>query len=276
MELNNLSCIRNAGCLLAGMLFSGVGVGSLAAQQIDAYYADAIWPGDGPVIKDAVLLVQDSKVLAMGPRKEIEVPASAIRHDMAGQNLIPGLVIAQTNLVESARDSDYAVTPQVRAADGFDPFDDYDELLARGVTTVQLSPGSGRLMPGQGAVVKLAGRQPEQRVLAESESLKIVLTRDALSPPTIYEPPVGAVSVERPLAPTQPQLATSLAQAIVGLDALFVQAEDPNATDEVLATLAQLRNAADNAVLRRECGRSPSGFRVGREASIEMDGSGSG
>jgi imidazolonepropionase-like amidohydrolase len=214
-----------------------------AAQQIHAYYASTIWPGDGPAIHDAVLVVQGSKIVAIGPRSEVKIPERAIEHDLSGQTLIPGLVIAQTSLVESARDSDYALSPEVRSIDGFDPFADYDRLMAAGITTIQLSPGAGRLIPGQGAVVKLGGEDPRQQVLVESESLRIILKQDALSPPTIYEPPVGAVSVERPLEPTRPQLATSLAQAIVGLDALFSEAKDGEAADVGLAALAQLMQA---------------------------------
>ncbi len=32
--------------------------------------------------------------------------------------------------------------------------------------------------------------------------MKVVLSKSALNPPTVYEPPVGAVSIDRPLEPT--------------------------------------------------------------------------
>ncbi len=213
---------------------------AVQAQQVDAYFAATIWPGDGPPLTDAVLVVQDAQVLAVGPRASTPIPDHAIRHELTGQTLIPGLVVVQSAVVESTRESEYALTPEVRAADGFDPFADYQPLLAAGITTLQISPGANRLMPGQGGVVKLAGEDASQQILVESESLRLVLTRDALSPPTIYEPPVGAVSVERPLEPTQPQLATSLAQAIVGLDALFSEAMHGGLADSNLSALTQL------------------------------------
>ncbi len=219
------------------------GLGGRAAQgaddsTVEVYKAGTIWTGHGPAIHDAVMLVQGGKVLAVGARASMEIPADAIEHDLGGQTVIPGLVIAQSALVESSNDSEYTVTPEVRAIDGFDPFGDYKQWIEAGVTTVQLSPGAQRLMPGQGAVVKLGGEDPAQQVLVESESLRIQLTSGALSPPTIYEPPVGAVSVERPLEPTRPQLATSLAQAIVGLDALFATAAAAESDDSSLGALA--------------------------------------
>ncbi len=230
--------------LWIGFSLSAIDTRVAAAQQVDAYFASQIWPGSGPVIDDAVMIVTDGKVSQIGTRKAIEIPSGAKRHDYSGETLIPGLVVAQTSLVDSIAPSTLALTPDIRAVDGFDPFRDFDKYIEAGVTTIQLSPGSSLLMPGQGAVVKLGGKDPEKRVLSDSESLRIVLTREAMSPSTVYEPPVGAVSVDRPLEPTRPQLATSFAEALVGLDALFASAKklDANQSDDeaMLAALSKL------------------------------------
>ncbi len=219
-------------------------VGMITASRADdgrpfeAFTAGTIWTGSGPAIDDAVMVTQNGKIVAIGPRSSTDIPSDAVHHDLGEQTIIPGLIMVQTGLVESSNDSEYTVTPEVRAIDGFDPFADYSQWLEAGVTTVQLTPGAQRLMPGQGAVVKLKAADPSQQILRESDSLRIVLTSEALSPPTIYEPPVGAVSVDRPLEPTRPQLGTSLAQAIVGLDALFTLAAQAESEDTALAALA--------------------------------------
>ena len=217
------------------------------AQQVDVYFASQIWPGNGPVINDAVMVVTDGKITSVGTRTAVQVPANAKRHDYSGATLIPGLVVAQTTLVESNAAVALSLTPEVRALDGFDLFREFDKYLEAGVTTVQLSPGSSLLMPGQGAVVKLGGKDPEKRVLSDSESLRIVLTREAMTPPTVYEPPVGAVSVDRPFEPTRPQLATSFAEAIVGLDVLFTEAKQLDANlavaDPMMEALSKLVTA---------------------------------
>src|SRR5438067_285320 len=134
--------------------------GAPPAAETHAYRAARIWPGDGPVIANGVLVVREGKVVAVGGRAQVSVPADAINHDLGDAVLIPGLVVAETTLAERGRDDLHALTPHYRAADGFDPYADYSSVLAGGVTTVQIAPGGKRLLPGQGSVVKLFGDDP--------------------------------------------------------------------------------------------------------------------
>ena len=205
----------------------------------DAYLA-TIWVGDGrQVLEDGVMIVSGGKITAIGHRSEIAIPPGVELHRLEGSTLIPGLVIAQSSLAEGGRDEDEAITPAIRAIDGFDFFGKYESLLAAGITTIQISPGNRRLMPGQGGVVKLAGSDPVAQTLSDQESLRILLTQTAFDPPRIYEPPVGAVSVDRPLEPTRPQLAGNLGDAVAGLRALWRAARVADqASDPILQTLA--------------------------------------
>ncbi|MCI0465228.1 MAG: amidohydrolase family protein [Gemmataceae bacterium] len=164
-------------------------------------------------------MVRDGKVLAVGSRALVPIPDDAEVHDLGQAVLIPGLVIAETSLGEKGRDDERALTPEFRAIDGFDFYGDYHAALSGGVTTVQIVPGSHRLMPGQGAVVKLAGETPETRTLHDRESLRILLGEAFKNPPRVYESPVGAVSVDKPLEPTRYQLGGSLGGAVAGLRA---------------------------------------------------------
>ena len=215
--------------IICTLLPSTIGVAD--DDKVHAYFAGRIWPGGGQAIEDGVLVVQGSKILAIGASSDIDVPTGARRHRMNDSVLIPGLVIAETSLAENGRDDVHALTPHVRAVDGFDFFGDYRSFLSGGVTTVQVAPGGRRLMPGQGAVVKLSGNGPEDQTLVHQESLRVILSSVALNPPTVYEPPVGAVSVDRPLQTTSPQLATSLASAVSGLRAIFTAARELDAED---------------------------------------------
>jgi imidazolonepropionase-like amidohydrolase len=198
---------------------------SAHAGDQHAFFAGRIWPGNAEPIVDGVMIVEDGKITAIGSRKAIKVPAAAKRHDLSDSVLIPGLVIAETSLGAGA-DDERTLTPEVRAVDGFDFYGDYSKLLAGGVTTVQVSPGRARLMPGQGGVVKLAGISPTKRILSDKESLRLVLTAASASPPRIYEPPVGAVSVDNPLKPTRPQISGSLSSRVAGLNAVFTVARE--------------------------------------------------
>lgn len=189
------------------------------AEPPHAYKAARVWTGSGPPIDNAVLVVRDGRVVAVGPRDKVKLPEDAEVHDLGRAVLIPGLVIAETTLAERGRDDERALTPEYRAIDGFDFYADYTPALSGGVTTVQVAPGSKRLMPGQGAVVKLAGDDPAVRTLVEREGLRVLLGDAFKNPPRIYEPPVGAVSVDKPLEPTRHQLAASLGGAVAGLRA---------------------------------------------------------
>jgi imidazolonepropionase-like amidohydrolase len=197
-----------------------VAVPAIAAEP-HAYRAGRIWPGNGPVIADGVLVVRDGKVVAVGRRADVTIPDDAVTHDLGDAVLIPGLVVAETTLAERGRDDLHTLTPEHRAIDGFDPYADFSTAISGGVTTVQLSPGGKRLLPGQGAVVKLFGEDGARRTLRDEESLRVVLGGAFKGAPRVYEPPVGAVSVDKPLEPTRPQLAESLAGAMAGLRATF-------------------------------------------------------
>ncbi len=48
--------------------------------------------GDERVIEDAVVLIENERILAVGPRGEIEVPAEAERVDVTGHFVLPGYV----------------------------------------------------------------------------------------------------------------------------------------------------------------------------------------
>jgi imidazolonepropionase-like amidohydrolase len=189
------------------------------------------------------LVVKDGKIVEFGPSSSVPIPPDAKIVDLRNQVVIPGLVVAETTLVERGRDDVQTLTPHYRAIDGFDFYANYDSALAGGVTTVEVSPGSKRLLPGQGGVVKLAGVSPEARTLREVESLRIILGDAYKNAPKIYEPPVGAVSVDKPLEPTQPQIGGGLAGVMAGLrlafDAACDQPVKERHSDPMLRALSQ-------------------------------------
>src|SRR5262245_23778677 len=210
------------------------------AAEPHAYRANRIWPGDGqPYAGGAVLVVQDGKVIAVGKADDVKIPGGTVVHDLGDATIIPGLIAGETSLADKGRDDLHALTPHHRAIDGFDYYADFGGALSGGVTTVQIAPGSKRLLPGQCAVVKLHGGDPDKRTLREVESLRVLLGDAFKNPPKIYEPPVGAVSVDRPLEATKPQMAATLASAIAGLRASFQAARaEPNSRDPFLRAVA--------------------------------------
>jgi imidazolonepropionase-like amidohydrolase len=221
---------------LAAFLMLQAGL-PMQAQELQLFKAARLWSGAAPAYVNAGLLMRDGKVVAAGrlvngkivtagSTREVAVPPEVQVHDLGSAVIIPGLVIGQTTLAERGRDDERSLTPEFQALDSFDFYGDFSKAIAGGVTTVQIAPGSDRLMPGQGAVVKLAGNDPASRVLRERESLRVQLGDAFKNPPRIFEPPVGAVSVEKPLEPTRRQLASSLASATAGLRATFRAAKE--------------------------------------------------
>ncbi len=194
----------------------------------DVYVAQTIWTGK-KTINHGYLIVEGGKVKEVGEMRNHQpaYPAHAKVHPLGKAFLMPGLIAAETSLAERGRDDVQTLTPEVRALDGFNFYEDYQPLLAGGVTTVQVAPGTRRLMPGQGAVVQTAGSDPERRTLKDRESLRILLGSAYRNAPRIYEPPIGAVSFDKPLDPTKPQLGSSLASVVAGLRAAFQAAGQP-------------------------------------------------
>ena len=133
------------------------------------YFADQLFIGSaGSVIQDAAMVVSDGKVAEVTTQAEVTIQPGWEVVSFPGATVVPGMVIAETGLV-SGGDEERTLSPEIRSIDGFDFFADYDSLLARGITTVQVSPGRNRLIPGQTAVVKLGGDDPIKRTVAEVE-----------------------------------------------------------------------------------------------------------
>jgi len=69
--------------------------GDAAAGETTAYVGASLFDGTGgEPIDEAVLLVRDGRVEAVGSASEVEVPDDARRVDLSGRHIVPGLVNA--------------------------------------------------------------------------------------------------------------------------------------------------------------------------------------
>ncbi|MEX2089920.1 MAG: amidohydrolase family protein [Bacteroidota bacterium] len=143
--------------LLAFILF--VTVASLApAQEIpQAFRGATIYPIDGEPIEDGTLVVQGGKVVALGRTGSVSLPTNAVIHDIQGKVLMPGLVDTHSHIGDgSGGDRSNALHPEVRIIDAIDVRSKgFRKALAGGITTVNVMPGSGHLMSGQTAYLKI-------------------------------------------------------------------------------------------------------------------------
>ena len=188
-----------------------LGVSSLASAQETAkptvvVRAGRIYTASGGVIDHGFIVIQKGKIVEVRAGGELPPGAKLIEAD--NEVVIPGLVDAQASPLEPGRDSDETVSPDVRAIDGYDFYASNWKLLSAGITSTCISPGSRRLLSGQLAVVKTAGRDPATRTLSAKLGLRVTLGEQSKNPPALYEPPVPA-SADHPLRPARRQYPTS-------------------------------------------------------------------
>ena len=120
----------------------------------------------GPTIHNGAVLLRDGKIAAVGA--SVDVPQGAVVIDGSGKYLTPGIVDVhshvgagaspggqgtQTNDVNEATSPS---TPQVWVEHSVWPQDpQLPRVLAGGVTTIQVLPGSANLIGGRSAVLKV-------------------------------------------------------------------------------------------------------------------------
>lgn len=125
--------------------------------QVQAFRGARIIPIAGPVIERGVLLVDGGKITVVGAEGRVSIPGNATVVELAGKTIMPGLVDTHSHIgdVEGA-DRSSPIQGDVRALDAINPRSDHiQRARAGGITTVNVMPGSGHLMSGQTAYLKL-------------------------------------------------------------------------------------------------------------------------
>jgi len=130
-----------------------------AAQAATTAFAGArVIPVSGPAIANGVLLIEDGRIAAVGPRDTVRIPENATVVELAaGQVLMPGLVDTHSHIGEMAgADRSAPIQPEVRVLDALNVRSSgFKRALAGGITSVNVMPGSGHLVSGQTLYLKL-------------------------------------------------------------------------------------------------------------------------
>jgi imidazolonepropionase-like amidohydrolase len=143
----------------------------------------------GPAIDDGVVLINDGKIVAVGPAAEVAVPAGYTV--MQAKVVIPGLVDAHgtvglTGFLNQPHDQDQLersepIQPELRALDAYNA---RDPLVAWvnsfGVTTVHTGHGPGALISGQTMIVKTTGDTVDQAMVKPEAMVAATLGPGAL------------------------------------------------------------------------------------------------
>jgi len=173
-----------------------------ASGPVTVVRAGRVHTVSGAVLDHGLIVLRNGKIVDVRAGGELPEGARVIDADL--ETVVPGLIDAQAPPPEPGRDSDETIAPDVRAIDGYDFYASSWSDLSTGVTAAYIPPGTTRLLSGQGAVVKTAGRNPSTRKLVARLGLRVTLGEQSKNPPPLYRPPVPA-SADHPLLPARRQ-----------------------------------------------------------------------
>lgn len=142
------------------------GAGGALTGPITALVGGTVHTVSGADIENGVVLLQGSKIKAVGRMGEVSVPADAKTVSVAGQHLYPGLINANTtvgaNEIDSRRETQdlneqATYQPELFAAHVINPDSEAIKVArAEGVLSAFIAP-SGGTFSGMGALINLDG-----------------------------------------------------------------------------------------------------------------------
>jgi imidazolonepropionase-like amidohydrolase len=147
---------------------------SLMAQDTPVAIRGAkLIPVSGPEIENGVLVVHRGKITAIGG-SGTAIPRNARIIDGRGKVVMPGLVDTHSHVGGGdGGDGSAAQHPDVRIVDAINPRSDtFNKARAGGITTVNVMPGSGHLLSGQTAYLKLRANPRRIEDLLVNRSLE--------------------------------------------------------------------------------------------------------
>ena len=158
MKSSTRSLVAAAGsltCLVAPAATAQSTPLAITNARILVMPTDAANGGGIGEIERGTLVVKDGKIQAVG--KDVAVPAGATVIDAAGKVLMPGFVDTHSHVGGiGGADGSGPIQPEVRVYDSLNIRDSgYKRVMAGGITTLNVMPGSGHLLSGQTVYLKL-------------------------------------------------------------------------------------------------------------------------
>ena len=170
--------------ILVLVVFMTAPVSSRTAELEDtvALKGATVYTAVGPAISNAVILVQNGKITAVG--RDVAIPDGVRIIDVSGKEVIPGLIDEHSHIGGYTDVNEYTMPlgPENRAIDALNlSVEDWDEAMKAGVTTVITGPGSGERMGGQSVTIKTWGKDLNKRILKETKEAKMAVNARDLS-----------------------------------------------------------------------------------------------
>jgi len=140
------------------------------------------------ILTKATILIKDSKIQEVGP--DIRIPDNVKVIDAHGCVITPGLIDSHSHLglgpsggITEDNEMSNPVTPQLRIIDSIHPEGvephrlSFRDAVAQGVTTIIARPGSGNVIGGQSAALKLSGKTVDDMILKFPCDMKMAMGR---------------------------------------------------------------------------------------------------
>ena len=134
-----------------------------------------------------LLIGDDGKIVAVG--EELEAPEDCQVIDAQGRLVTPGLVeghshiglTSESYLPSDSNERSDPITPQMCAIDAINPQDTaFPVALQGGVTAACTGPGSGNIIGGTFAVIKLAGQRVDDMIVKNPAAMKCAFGENPL------------------------------------------------------------------------------------------------
>jgi len=244
--------------LLNGLVILIFCLGSGASGQVKAIRGAEVHTKTGVTILAGVVLIDGGRIVAVGG-PEISIPPGAEIIEASGWVLYPGFM-APSALLTSEEIVNYeSFSPDSSAVDRLNLYGDYRRYWAGGITSIYLDLPKNRLIPGRGAVIKLAPVGAKSAIVNKDAALRINLIKEAFLPPLVKVYP-APVSTENPITPAQKQFPSSALGAYWVIPSLFdfepyagdfakynqeIAASLRSAQEQKLPLLVQCRKAAE-------------------------------
>ena len=151
---------------IALLLVAAISLGGTSTQAQIAVRGDTVYTMAGPPIQDGVVLINDGRIIQIGPAADVPIPDGY--RTVQGAVVTPGLIDAHSvvglaGYLNQADDQDMLdrsapIQPELRALDAYDPSERLIEWIRGfGITTVHTGHAPGSLVAGQTLVVKTTG-----------------------------------------------------------------------------------------------------------------------
>ncbi len=226
----------------------------------------------GSITRGTVLIDDAGQIVAVGPN--VLVPEGARVIDAHGEYVMPGFIDSHTHLGvfndgegrEGADGNEMTnpITPGIRAIDGFNPEDvALGDAVAGGITAAWVTPGSGNVIGGQGATLRLWGRNLDEMILLAPSGMKSAMGEN---PKRVY-------GTDKKFPMTRMGVAKAMREAFIAALNYRGRVERDGGTDRNLDHEALLLVLDGTIPLRTHAHRADdilTAMRIGREFGVRQ------